>query len=59
VDDGRAFVSWLAGGKTLTLTYTPWHKPAEPDVAKTAAFSLASLDEAVKPVLEACPPPSS
>lgn len=56
VDDGRAFVSWLAGRKTMTLTYTPWHKPTESDVVKTATFSLVSLEAAVKPVLEACPP---
>lgn len=55
VSDARAFVSWLAGGKTITLTYTPWHKPGEPDTPKTATFSLASFDAAVKPVLEACP----
>jgi hypothetical protein len=54
VNDGRAFVSALAGGKAITLTYTPWHKPEVPDVMKTATFSLTRLDEAVKPVLEAC-----
>jgi hypothetical protein len=54
VNDGREFVSALTGGKTMTLTYTPWHKPEMPDVVKTATFSLAKLDEAVKPVLAAC-----
>ena len=59
VVDGRAFVAWLAGKKTMTLTYTPWHKPGLPDVVKTATFSLASLDAALKPLLEACPAPTN
>ena len=55
VNDARAFVGALLGRKTMTLTYTPWHKPEAPEVVKTATFSLTRLDEAVKPVLEACP----
>jgi hypothetical protein len=58
VEHGRAFVSSLAGRRTMTLTYTPWHKPTESDVVKTVTFSLASLEAAVKPVLEACRPSS-
>jgi hypothetical protein len=55
VNDGRAFVASLAGKKAMTLTYTPWHKAGLPDVVKTASFSLAGLDPALEPVLQACP----
>ena len=57
VVDGRAFVGSLTSRQTMVLSYTPWHKPAEPDVVKTATFSLDRLEAAVKPVLEACPAP--
>lgn len=51
VDDGRAFIAWLAGHKSLGTTYTPYRAAAN----KTVTFSLATLDAALEPLREACP----